>query len=106
MRLASPLSFRPLEKICADAPEKKGPTPLCSPRLFGVCGGADNVSAGRRAAGPVRQTPRVFSGELKCGARNAKKLFFGVCSEGVLDAQDDVGARAAAGRLLQEVPAL
>ena len=78
MRLASPLSFRPLEKICADAPEKKGQTPLCSPCLFGVYGGADNAQHLCRAQsrGSGSSDAAGFSGELKRWARNSKEIIF------------------------------
>lgn len=85
-----------------------------------------SVSARQRATGPVHRrhmfTRRVTRELKKCltRAQNKKKkkhgkkkkkrggrdLFFGVCCEGVLNAEDDVGAGAAGGALLQEVAAL
>ena len=38
--------------------------------------------------------------------QDGRDLFFGVCCEGVLNEEDDVGAGAAGGALLQEVAAL
>lgn len=84
-----------------------------------------SVSARQRATGPVHRRhmfTRRVTRELKTcltRAQNNKKkktwekkkrggrdLFFGVCCEGVLNAEDDVGAGAAGGALLQEVAAL
>lgn len=66
--LASLLLFCPLKKICANAPEKKGPTPLCLNHLFGVYGGEEqtmqSVPARQSATGPVHWTPHVH--KLRC----------------------------------------
>lgn len=90
-----------------------------------------SVSARQRASGPVHWTPHVHKAcyqgirktcllghkktvfnwgpkhkNKKIKKEDGRHLFFGGCCQGVLDAEDDVGAGAARGALLQEVAAL
>ena len=100
---------------------KRPNTPLFDPSLWRLWrGGAGEASLpGKEPQGQFigrHMFTRRVLGELNlCLTRAQNKenkrgygrdLFFGVCCEGVLDAEDDVGSGAAAGALLQELSAL
>lgn len=121
----------PGEKICAEAPNVKDhlPSPRCDPTLWRLWRGGrrrcKSVSARQkeplgassldatcsqgvllRVSNCLTRAPKKKKGGKKTQQEVCRGLFFGLWSEGVLNTEDDVGARAAAGGLLQEVAAL
>lgn len=108
------------ENMCQCPPKERTDSPLFNPSLWRLWrGGADNAKrlcqarSHRASSLDATCSQGVSSGFSNCLTRahntkrgNGQDLFFGLRCVGVLDAEDDVGAGAATGGLLQKVAAL